>query len=181
MTVIGSARGAGASSRRRRRPRHAVSGTPVADPAEATSLAEGCRAVLIESHDQLARCVESNGENTRACTAALTAKIEEMAISRGASVRREHAIDCFRASVRRGKAVMKQAHLDLHATFSDGSMLAVEIDTNFKAWSARKLRHAKAAGMIELWIRWSGEYTWASDIEVLNVSSAQRVWCAVRT
>lgn len=144
-------------------------------------MAEACRAHLIGSRDLLAKCVESNAPCTKACTAALTEEIERIAVAQHAEVERERAIDCFRASFRQGKPVQKQGRLDLVATFPDGSTLAIEIDRAFKNWSARKLRHAKAAGMVELWIRWSGAYTWLSDIKVLNVNYAQRRWETLRT
>lgn len=54
--------------------------------------------------------------------------------------------------------------------------LAIEIDSTDKPWSVDKLRHAAAAGMHPVWIRW-GDDEWAGafdDIDVIQLPLARR-------
>jgi hypothetical protein len=46
--------------------------------------------------------------------------------------------------------------------------LAIEIDITQKPWSVDKLRHAVAAGMDAVWIRW-GDAEWAGAFEDVDV------------
>ena len=55
--------------------------------------------------------------------------------------------------------------------------LAIEIDSTDKSWSVDKLRHAAAAGMHPVWIRW-GDDEWArafDDIDVIQLPVRRRV------
>lgn len=141
-----------------------------------TSDAETCRRALVEGRAAFASGLDAVWVNTRACTAFLANSIELVAQGFGATVKREHALDVYRSSTRNGRPRKKQGHLDLLAAFPDGSMLAVEIDTSHKAWSAKKLRFAKRSGMTELWVRWDGAYSWERGIAVLNIESPRRNW-----
>jgi hypothetical protein len=54
--------------------------------------------------------------------------------------------------------------------------LAIEIDSTDKPWSVDKLRHAIAAGMEGIWIRW-GTDDWAgafADVDVIQLPLARR-------
>ncbi len=54
--------------------------------------------------------------------------------------------------------------------------LAIEIDSTDKPWSVDKLRHAIAAGMEGIWIRWGTE-DWAgafNDVDVIQLPLARR-------
>jgi hypothetical protein len=54
--------------------------------------------------------------------------------------------------------------------------LAIEIDSADKPWSVDKLRHAAAAGMHPIWIRWGAD-EWAGafeDIDVIQLPIARR-------
>jgi hypothetical protein len=54
--------------------------------------------------------------------------------------------------------------------------LAIEIDSTPKPWSVDKLRHAVAAGMHAIWIRW-GDDEWAGtfdDVDVIQLPLARR-------
>jgi hypothetical protein len=54
--------------------------------------------------------------------------------------------------------------------------LAIEIDSTHKPWSVDKLRHAVAAGMEGIWIRW-GDDEWAGafdDVDVIQLPVARR-------
>ena len=55
--------------------------------------------------------------------------------------------------------------------------LAIEIDSVDKPWSVDKLRHAAAAGMDPVWVRW-GDDEWAGafdDIDVIQLPLQRRV------
>ena len=54
--------------------------------------------------------------------------------------------------------------------------LAIEIDSTDKPWSVAKLRHAVAAGMHGIWVRW-GDDEWAGvyeDIDVIQLREMRR-------
>jgi hypothetical protein len=54
--------------------------------------------------------------------------------------------------------------------------LAIEIDSTDKPWSVAKLRHAAAAGMHAIWIRW-GDDAWAGafdDVDVIQLPVTRR-------
>ncbi len=54
--------------------------------------------------------------------------------------------------------------------------VVIEIDSTDKQWSLAKLRHAAAAGMYAIWIRW-GEETWAGaydDVDVIQLPVSRR-------
>ena len=54
--------------------------------------------------------------------------------------------------------------------------LAIEIDSTDKPWSVDKLRHAIAAGMEGIWVRW-GDDEWAGafdDVDVIQLPVQRR-------
>lgn len=61
--------------------------------------------------------------------------------------------------------------------------LAIEIDSTDKRWSVDKLRHAAAAGMHPIWIRW-GDDEWAgafADVDVIQLRLMRRPQARART
>jgi hypothetical protein len=61
--------------------------------------------------------------------------------------------------------------------------LAIEIDSTDKPWSVAKLRHAVAAGMHAIWIRW-GDDAWAGafdDVDVIQLPVTRRPASPVTT
>ena len=57
-----------------------------------------------------------------------------------------------------------------------GPDLAIEIDSADKPWSVAKLRHAAAAGMIAIWVRW-GDEAWAGvydGVDVIQLPATRR-------
>lgn len=54
--------------------------------------------------------------------------------------------------------------------------VAIEIDSADKPWSVVKLRHAAAAGMHSIWVRW-GDDAWAgvyADLDVIQLPTLRR-------
>src|SRR5687767_7054973 len=100
--------------------------------------------------DELAGVLFSLDEvalTTRAMTARITCAVVEWALANGWAPRTEARVDAGQLGyvdviVRRGVGV---------------NDLAIEIDSTDKPWSVAKLRHAVAAGMDAIWIRWGDE------------------------
>jgi hypothetical protein len=123
--------------------------------------------------DDLARALfrlETSTLTTAAMTARITRTIVEWAVAHGWSTRTEARV-----------GVGEEARLGFvdvivlrQPTAPD---LAIEIDSTDKAWSVDKLRHAAAAGMHPIWIRW-GDDQWAGvfdDVEVIQLPVTRRV------
>ena len=117
--------------------------------------------------------LETRTLTTGAVTARITRAILEWAAARGWAARGEArvgvpALDGERAQlgfvdviVRRGPAQPD---------------LAIEIDSTDKPWSVAKLRHAVAAGMHAIWVRW-GDDEWAGafdDVDVIQLPVTRR-------
>ncbi len=118
--------------------------------------------------------LDSGGLATRAMTARITRAVVEWAAAHGWSTRTEARV-----------GVGDQARLG----FVDVIVLrqpalpdlAIEIDSTDKPWSVDKLRHAAAAGMHPIWVRW-GDDDWAGafeDVDVIQLPLPRRV--AART
>ncbi len=98
---------------------------------------------------------------TRAVTAQITRAVVEWAAARGWSTRTEARVGVGNET-RLGFVdviVLRQPALP---------DLAIEIDSTDKPWSVDKLRHAAAAGMQPIWIRW-GDDEWAGAFEDVDV------------
>jgi hypothetical protein len=128
--------------------------------------------------DDLARALfslESSTLTTGAMTARITRAVVAWAAARGWVVRTEARVGVGEEA-RRGFVdviVLRQP------TAPD---LAIEIDSADKPWSVDKLRHAAAAGMVPVWIRW-GDDGWAGtfhDIDVIQLQLTRRVASRVR-
>src|SRR4051794_30313331 len=102
-------------------------------------------------------------------TARITRAVVEWALARGWAPRTEARVDAGAAErlgfvdviVRRGNG---------------GSDLAIEIDSTDKPWSVEKLRHAVAAGMEAIWVRWGDDF-WAGaydDVDVIQLPTLRR-------
>jgi hypothetical protein len=125
--------------------------------------------------DDLASCLFAlsvEGRSTRAITVAITREIVRWAISRGWSPRPEarvHAVVCGQAA--------RLGFMDVIVHRGSGVPdLAIEIDSADKPWSVDKLRHAAAAGMHAIWVRW-GDDEWAGvymDVDVIQLPVLRR-------
>jgi hypothetical protein len=103
---------------------------------------------------------------TRDMTARITRAVVEWALASGWTPRTEARVDAGQLGfvdviVRRGGGQPD---------------LAIEIDSTDKPWSVTKLRHAVAAGMDAIWIRW-GDAQWAGafvDVDVIQLPIGRR-------
>lgn len=95
---------------------------------------------------------------TGAMTARITRATVEWALSHGWAARTEARVD-----------VESLGFVDVivHRPGA-GPDVAIEIDSANKPWSVTKLRHAAAAGMHALWIRW-GDEEWAGTYDEVDV------------
>jgi hypothetical protein len=123
--------------------------------------------------DDLARALfrlETGTLTTAAMTARITRAVVEWAAARGWATRSEARV-----------GVGQETRLGfLDVIVKRGSRqpdLAIEIDSTHKLWSVDKLRHAVAAGMEAIWIRW-GDDEWAGafdDVDVIQLPVMRRV------
>lgn len=123
--------------------------------------------------DDLARALfrlETSTLTTSAVTARITRVVVDWAAARGWATRTEARVGVGEETrlgfvdviVLRGR------------TAPD---MAIEIDSTDKPWSVDKLRHAAAAGMYPIWIRW-GDDEWAGtfdDVDVIQLPLRRRV------
>ncbi|HUP83400.1 MAG TPA: hypothetical protein VM284_04330 [Candidatus Limnocylindria bacterium] len=123
--------------------------------------------------DDLARTLfrlEASALTTAAVTAHITRAIVEWARSHGWPTRREARVgvgDGTRLGFVDVIVLRRPAEPDL----------AIEIDSTHKPWSVDKLRHAAAAGMHPVWVRW-GDDEWAGafeDVDVIQLPLHRRV------
>lgn len=122
--------------------------------------------------DDLARAVfrlDTGTLTTAAVTARITRAVVEWATARGWIARTEARV-----------GVGEDARLGfVDVVVLRGPRqpdLAIEIDSTDKPWSVTKLRHAVAAGMHAVWIRW-GDDEWAgayTDVDVIQLPVARR-------
>lgn len=123
--------------------------------------------------DDLARTLfrlETSPLTTAAMTARITGAVIEWAATRGWAVRAE-------ARVGVGEHT-RLGFVDVIVNRGNNQPdLAIEIDSTHKPWSVDKLRHAVAAGMEAIWIRW-GDDDWAGafdDVDVIQLPVTRRV------
>jgi Uma2 family endonuclease len=123
--------------------------------------------------DDLARTLfrlETSKLTTAAMTARITRAVIDWAAVRGWVVRTE-------ARVGVGEDT-RLGFVDVIVKRGDNQPdLAIEIDSTHKPWSVDKLRHAVAAGMEAIWIRW-GDDEWAGafdDVDVIQLPVTRRV------
>jgi hypothetical protein len=122
--------------------------------------------------DDLARALfrlEASTLTTSAVTARITRAVIDWAAARGWATRRE-------ARVGVGEET-RLGFVDVIVLRQPAAPdVAIEIDSTDKPWSVDKLRHAAAAGMHPVWIRW-GDDEWAGafdDIDVIQLPVARR-------
>ncbi|MEP7379341.1 MAG: hypothetical protein ABI725_07250 [Chloroflexota bacterium] len=122
--------------------------------------------------DDLARTLfrlETSTLTTSGVTARITRAILEWAAARGWATRKEARVGVGQGA-RLGFVdviVLRQPELP---------DMAIEIDSTDKPWSVDKLRHAAAAGMHAIWIRW-GDAEWAgafADVDVIQLPLHRR-------
>ena len=122
--------------------------------------------------DDLARTLfhlETSTLTTAAMTARITRATVEWAAAHGWATRKEARVGVGEET-RRG-------YVDVIVLRQPAAPdLAIEIDSTDKPWSVDKLRHAAAAGMHPIWIRW-GDDEWAGafhDIDVIQLPLMRR-------
>jgi hypothetical protein len=122
--------------------------------------------------DDLARTLfrlETSTLTTAAMTARITRAVIQWAAARGWVARTE-------ARVGVGE-LTRLGFVDVIVKRGDNQPdLATEIDSTHKPWSVDKLRHAVAAGMEAVWIRW-GDDEWAGafdDVDVIQLQLTRR-------
>jgi hypothetical protein len=113
------------------------------------------------------------GRSTAAVTAHITRQIAAWAAQHGWSPRTEARVNAPSSA---GDA--RLGFVDVIVRRGAGLPdLAIEIDSADKPWSVDKLRHAAAAGMHAVWVRW-GDDEWAGvydDIDVIQLRLLRRV------
>jgi hypothetical protein len=111
--------------------------------------------------DQLASVLfdlDETSLTTRAMTARITRAVVEWALANGWTPRTEARVDAGQLGF-----------VDVIVHRPDGQPdLAIEIDSTDKLWSVAKLRHAVAAGMEGIWVRW-GDEAWAGAFDEVDV------------
>jgi hypothetical protein len=113
------------------------------------------------------------GRSTAEMTAHITRQIVNWAASKGWSPRTEARVHAP-SSVGNERLGFVDVIVRRGAGLPD---LAIEIDSADKPWSVDKLRHAAAAGMHAIWVRW-GDEDWAGahrDIDVIQLQLSRRV------
>lgn len=119
--------------------------------------------------DQLASVLfelDETALTTRAMTARITRAVVEWALANGWAPRTEARVDAGQLGF-----------VDVIVCRAHGQPdLAIEIDSTNKPWSVAKLRHAVAAGMEGIWVRW-GDEAWAGayeDVDIIQLPARRR-------
>jgi len=116
--------------------------------------------------------VDFGAKTTREVTSEITRRIVDWALARGWTARTE-----ARVEVAATQAAARLGYVDVLITGEGGAVrLAIEIDSADKPWSLDKLRHAAAAGMRPIWVRW-GDEDWAFghlDVDVIQLPAPRR-------
>ena len=130
---------------------------------------------MIDATDELASCLfalDTESLDTVAITAQITRAIAQWAVAHGWN-------PCAEARVNlptndRGES--RIGYIDVVVRRGGKPDLAIEVDSGDKPWSLDKLRHAVAAGMHAIWVRW-GDDAWAGyyhDIDVIQLPARRR-------
>lgn len=117
--------------------------------------------------------LDTGRRTTEAVTRQITREIVGWAIAHGWSPRTEarvHAPPSPAGAPRLGfiDVIVRRGGADAD--------LAIEIDSADKPWSVTKLRHAAAAGLHAIWVRW-GDEAWAGvydDVDVIQLPEMRR-------
>jgi hypothetical protein len=108
---------------------------------------------------------------TKAVTRQITDAIVRWALTRGWMPRVEARVEA--PTLLEGTRL---GYVDVVVHRPGSTDLAIEIDSGDKPWSVDKLRHAAAAGMHAIWIRW-GDEQWAGvyeDVDVIQLWLTKR-------
>ena len=119
--------------------------------------------------------LEPGARSTAAMTRRITRAIVDWALARGWYPRTEARVDVAIA----GMVQAPLGFVDVIVRRSgDQPDLAIEIDSTDKPWSVAKLRHAAAAGMLAIWVRW-GDDEWAGiydDVDVIQLRHSRHAY-----
>ncbi|MEP7361543.1 MAG: hypothetical protein ABI744_08190 [Chloroflexota bacterium] len=113
--------------------------------------------------------LETGTLTTAVVTARITRAVVEWAAERGWAARTEARVGVGQET--------RLGYVDVVVLRTPAlPALAIEIDSTNKPWSVDKLRHAAAAGMQPIWIRW-GDTEWAGafdDVDVIQLPVTRR-------
>jgi 2-methylaconitate cis-trans-isomerase PrpF len=109
--------------------------------------------------------LDTEALTTARMTRRITRAIGAWAIARGWSVRTEAHVAVAASATNRGQQGFVDVVIRRGGSVPD---VAIEIDSADKPWSAVKLRHAAAAGMEAIWVRW-GDDDWSGIYEDIYV------------
>lgn len=130
---------------------------------------------VTDETDELARLLygmDVGSMDTGAVTTRITHEVARWARSHGWIPRVE-----ARVAVAAGERDPRTGYIDV-VVVRGGSEpdLAIEIDSGDKPWSVTKLRHAAAAGMDAIWIRWGDDEWpgWFEDVDVIQLRVRRR-------
>ena len=139
--------------------------TPLAQGASMDSDPPDELGVLTDEVATLLFRLDAGSLTTSFVTARITQAIAEWALSRGWWVGTEARVD-----VRGSHAgASRPGYIDVVIRRAGLARdVAIEIDSADKPWSVAKLRHAAAAGMHAIWIRW-GDDEWAGIYDGIHV------------
>ena len=144
---------------------------PLIDSCDTQAVAESWHAPAVtpdmDVADDLATALfalKVEGRSTALMTAHITRQIVAWSAAHGWSPRTEARVQALAAA---GDA--RLGFVDVIVRRGSGLPdLAIEIDSADKPWSVNKLRHAAAAGMHAIWVRW-GDDEWAGVYEAIDV------------
>jgi hypothetical protein len=143
--------------------------------AELSSPGSKLHAAVTDATDDLASrlfALDTEALDTAAVTARITREIVRWALSNGWNPRAEARVGVTVS--RHGRS--RTGYIDVIVRRGGEPALAIEIDSGDKPWSLDKLRHAAAAGMQPIWVRW-GDDGWAGyydDIDVIQLPALRR-------
>ena len=116
--------------------------------------------------------LDTESLGTGAVTARITREIVRWALSNGWNPRAEARVGVTVS----GHGGSRIGYIDVIVRRGGEPDLAIEVDSGDKPWSLDKLRHAAAAGMHPIWVRW-GDDAWAGycdDIDVIQLPALRR-------
>jgi len=117
--------------------------------------------------------LDTRALTTQAVTKSITAEIVRWALSCGWQVRTEARVELPLPADGRRRVGFVDVLIRRAPPEAD---VAIEIDSTDKPWSVAKLKHAAAAGMHAIWVRW-GDEAWAGvydEVDVIQLPQTRR-------